>query len=246
MTRFMTALLLSTIAIFPRYNAAWAQNPCGEIGTDCRLMTAAEAKAFKTRLMAVKALLPVPDPTRYEHDGMAEGGTMPFIAEASFPEAVLTCRSWPAGCFPENPYNTLYFGYWKKTNESKTADKPKDPIAATLAVQAMAENRIEVSVSLLPHPYLMDGFSDPDAVNIEKSADILSWESGEDIIGLHMIFGPRTNKEEETLMMDKPAQKFAPVKSIELQISGPKTEVSILKKKIDRQALQALLGEVVK
>ena len=42
------------------------------------------------------------------------------------------------------------------------------------------------------------------------------------------------------------AQKLAPVKSIELLLSGPKTVVSALKKKINQQALQALLGEVVK
>jgi hypothetical protein len=209
-------------------------------------MTSVEAKNYKERLLAVKALLPVPDPARYEHDGMAEGGTMPFIAEASIPNAVLICRSWPAGCFPENPYNTLYFGYLKKETSGKTKEPQKDPIAATKAVQAIFENRIEVSVSLRPHAYLEDEYSDPDAVNVEKSAAFLSWESGEEIIELRMVFGPRTSKEEETLMAEKPASKFAPVKSIELLITGPKTEVSILKKKIDRQALQALLGEVVK
>jgi hypothetical protein len=209
-------------------------------------MTAPEATAFKERLLAVRALLPVPDPARYEHDGAAEGSTAPFIAEANFPNAVLTCRSWSAGCFPEDPYNTLYFGYLKKTNGAKNIKKQKDPIAATKTVQAMFENRIEVVVWLQPHPYLMDDFNNTDAVNIEKSTTYMSWESGEEIIELHMIFGPRTNKEEETLIVDKPARNFAPVKSIELLISGPKTEVSVLKKKIDRQAFEVLLGAIVK
>ncbi len=37
-------------------------------------------------------------------------------------------------------------------------------------------------------------------------------------------------KEAETLNTDKPAQKFAPLKSIELVIGGPKDEVAALKK----------------
>jgi hypothetical protein len=245
MNRFMTEVFFTIFVFLTLYNRAPAQDPCGEIGADCRLMTAAEAKAFKGRLLAVKALLPVPDPAKYEHDGAAEASTMPFIAEASVPEAVLTCRSWSEGCFPESPYNTLLFGYLKKANGGKTAEKQKDPFAASIAVQVMFENRIEVSVWLRPHPYLMDEFSNPDALNIVKNATFLSWESGEEITALRMIFGPRTGKEEETLVVDKPARNFAPVKSIELLISGPKTEVSVLKKKIDRQALRALLGEVV-
>ena len=61
-----------------------------------------------------------------------------------------------------------------------------------------------------------------------------------------MIFGPRTCKEAETLNIERPAQAFAPVKSIELQITGPKAEVAALKKKIDRRAFEALRGAVVK
>ena len=63
---------------------------------------------------------------------------------------------------------------------------------------------------------------------------------------MHVIFGPRTSKEEETLIGEKPVKNFAPVKSIELVICGPKAEVAALKKKINRQAFQALLGAVVK
>jgi hypothetical protein len=209
-------------------------------------MTAAEAKAFKERVLAVKALLPVPAAANYENDGAAEARTMPFIAEAGIPQSVLICRSWPAGCFPEEPYNTLDFGYLKKTDSGKGQEKPKDLIEASKNMQAMFESRIEITVWLLPHPYLTDESIDPDAVNIEKSATFLSWQSGEDNITVRMIFGARTSKEEETLIGDKPVQKFAPVKSIELLISGPQAEVTELKKKINRQAFQALLGEVVK
>jgi hypothetical protein len=158
----------------------------------------------------------------------------------------LTCRSWLSGCFPESPYNTLDFGYLLKTKDDKTAGKAKDPIAATMAVSAMYENRIEVSVCLLPHSYLADEENNPEAINVEKSATFLSWESGEEYIEMHMIFGPRTYKEEEILIGEKPAKNFATVKSIELLISGPKAEVAVLKKKINRQAFQALLGAVVK
>jgi hypothetical protein len=246
MTMIRKVILFPIFTFITFINMALAQNPCNEIGADCRLMTATEVKAFKERILAVKALLPVPDPARYEHDGAAEGSTMPFVAETNILKAVLTCRSWSAGCFPEDPYNTLHFGYLKKLNTGKTAEQQKDPMAAAQAVQAMFENRIEVSIWLLPHPYLMDDFDISDAVNIEKNSTFMSWESGEEIITIYMIFGPRTSKEEETLIVNKPAKNFAPVKSIELLISGPKEEVAILKKKINQQALQALLGVVVK
>ncbi len=190
MTRHMMIVLLSTTMLFLSYFSSLAQDPCGEIGTDCRSMTATEVKAYKERLLAIKVLLPVPDLARYEHDGAAEGSTMPFIAETVFPEAALICRSWTAGCFPEYPYNTLHFGYLKKTNGGKTAGKSTDPVAATAAVAAAFENRIEVSVVLLPHPYLEDEFT----VAVEKSATFLSWESGEENLEVHMIFGPSTSK----------------------------------------------------
>jgi hypothetical protein len=118
-------------------------------------------------------------------------------------------------------------------------------------MQAEIGNRIEVGARLLPHAYLVDNVngkcvdvSDPEAFNIEKSAAFLSWESSE---GTHltMVFGPRTCREAETLRVEKPAKVFAPVKSIHLEIVGPKAEVAALKK-INRQAFEALLGPVVK
>ena len=80
--------------------------------------------------------------------------------------------------------------------------------------------------------------------NIEKSATFLSWDSNEGTC-LRMIFGPRTGNEDETLNVDKPARAFAPVVSIQLEITGPKAEVAALKK-IDRRAFEAFLGPVVK
>lgn len=246
MNTIMKVVLFPIIAVLAQQTIALAQNPCSEIGPGCREMTAKEVKAFKERLLAVKALLPVPDPARYEHDGMAEGGTMPFIAEAGFPGATLICRSWPAGCFPENPYNTLDFGYLRKEDNAKASEKPKNFIDATMIVSTLYENKIEVSAWLLPHPYLLEEFRLDDAVNVEKSAAFLSWESGEDNIDFHMIFGPRTSSEEETLIQEKTVQNFAPVTSIEIMISGPKAEVTTLKKNLNRQAFEALLGSVLK
>jgi hypothetical protein len=246
MTRYLSVVLISLLIILILPHDTMAQNPCEEIGADCRLMSAAEAKAFKERLLAVEALLPVPDADRYESDGAAEASTMPFVAESGFPNAVLTCRSWPAGCFPEDPYSTLNFRYLKKTKGEKSPEKPSDLLAASRAMQETFENRIEFNAWLRPYPYLEDAEGNPDADNVEKSPGFLSWETGEDMIDLHMVFGARTTKEEETLIGDRPAQNFAPLKSIELLISGPKTEVARLKNKINRQAFQALLGVVVK
>jgi hypothetical protein len=114
------------------------------------------------------------------------------------------------------------------------------------------ENRVELGVSIYPHPFLVaveNGklveVGDSDATDVEKSARFLSW-TGNDGTNLHMIFGSRTGKEEETLIREKPAPAFAPVVSIEIEIAGPKDEVAALKKKIDRKAFEALLGPVVK
>jgi hypothetical protein len=267
--RWMTGLL-SLLVILSLHSPALAQqNPCAEIGPDCRLMTTAEVNALKERFLALKAALPVPDPARWAPpSGVDETYTMPFIAELNL-GAILTCNSWPAGCFTEkNSVSFIYdslvkrekAGGKKPTEPEKASKKPEDiqaaAAAAVLAIQEMqAEigNRIEVDAKLLPHAYLVDNVngkcvdvSDPEAVNIEKSATFLSWESGDET-SLTMVFGPRTCKEAETLRVGKPAKVLAPVKSIVLEISGPnKAEVAALKKKINRQAFEALLGDVVK
>jgi len=251
MTMRLMTVLFPVLAILSLQSPALAQNPCEEIGSDCRVMTAAEVKALKERFLAVRAALPVPDPARYAHNGAAEASTMPFVAEAGITGAVPTCRSWPAGCF--TTLDSLLFGYVSRAVREKAGKKPKDIFEASQNVTAEFENRVEVITWIRPHPHLVDNengkcidVSDPDAVNVEKSATFLSWETGEGMISLYMVFGLRTCKEAETLNVEKPAKAFAPVKSIELQISGPKAEVDALKKKIDRKAFETLLGEVVK
>jgi hypothetical protein len=258
--RWMTALL-SILVILSLHSPALAQqNPCAEIGSDCRIMTTAEVKALKERFFALRAALPVPDPAQWTPpSGVDESYTMPFVAESNL-GAILTCRSWPAGCFTEK--NSVSFIYDSLTKSDKPKTKPKeskdinealkDALAWVEGMQAEVGNRIEVSATLLPHAYLVDNVngkcidvSDPEAFNIEKSATFLSWESSE---GTHltMVFGPRTCKEDETLNVEKPAKVFAPVKSIKLEISGPnKAEVAALKK-INRHAFEALLGDIVK
>lgn len=228
------AVFLSVVAFLFAPGRAFAQpDPCAEEGPDCRLMTAAEAAALKDRFLALRAALPVPDAARYALDkDITDAYTMPFVAESNVPKAVLTCHSWPAGAF--TPMNELNFPYLKK-------DKPEE-----------FEQRIEVLATLLPHPYLVNSengkcidVSDPEATNVEKTATFLSWESNEGT-NLQMVFGPRTCKEAETERVEKPAKSFAPVTAIEIEIVGPAAEVAALKKKIDRRAIEALLGPVVK
>jgi hypothetical protein len=216
-------------------------------------LTAAEVKAFKELVLKVETLLPVPDASRYIPDGAIEASNMPFDAETKITGGVVTGGSWPAGCFPIYPYNSLHFGYDAKATQGKPAVKTEDPLAAVQAMMSVMENKIELSVWLNPHPYLVnveDGQTvdvrDQDAYNVEKTADFLSWQTGDDNVSLNMIFGPRTGKEAETLNTDRPSPKFAPLISIELSIGGPKAEVATLKKKIDRKAFAALLGPVVK
>jgi hypothetical protein len=252
MERRMVGGLLLMCGVLAMSNPASAQNPCDEVGPGCRVMTQAEVQAFKQLVLAVGNALPVPDTTRYVSSGAAEAATMPFVAETRIPEAVSICRAYPAGSFPESPYNTVSFGYDAKAKPKKAGSGEKDPLAAIQEMMSPFENRIEVTVWLLPHPYLVYhedaksvDFNEPEAVNIERSPDFLSWDANDGTI-FEMILGPRTVKEEDTLIQEKPSRAFAPVTAIEVSITGPKAEVAALKKKIDRKAFEAFLGPVVK
>jgi hypothetical protein len=249
----LSTVLFITLPGAMVYNSASAQNPCSERGPDCRVLTTTEVKAFKELVLAVSKLMPVPDPARYVPNGAIEASTMPFVAETKISGVTHTGGSYLTGCFPVYPNNSLLFGYDAKTTQGKPVDKDKDPLAAVQAAMAIMDNKIELSVELRPHAYLVyieDGKSidipDPDAYNIEKSVQFLTWQTGDENVNLHIIFGPRTIDEVETINIDKPALQFAPLKSIELIISGPRDEVAILKKRIDRHAFAALLGPVVK
>jgi hypothetical protein len=227
-------LLSALIGLF-LWQAAWAQDPCAESGPSCRKLTAPEVQALKARFLALQAALPVPDPARYAlADGLDVAYTMPFVAEAALP-VPHTGLSWASGCFPEK--QEVSFAYDRKAGGKG----------------AGWEGRVEVTAWLKPHPHLLDtvdgkclDVSDPDAVQVEKSALFLSWQAGEESVSLHVVFGPRTCREQETLQAAKPAAALAPVKSIEITITGPTAEVAVLKKKMNRAALEALLGPVVK
>jgi hypothetical protein len=253
MAKLLSAALNTMLLVIMSYSKALGQNPCAEIGAGCRVLTSAEVKSFKELVLAVKTLLPVPNAARYVPDGAIEASTMPFVALTKIQGAVCTGVTWQAGCFLDYPYNTLLFGYDAKSTQGKPATKEKDPLAAVQAMAAVIESKIEVSVELRPHSYLVnveDGKAldvpDQDAYNIEKNDQFLSWQTGDDRVAIDMIFGPRTVKEAETLRVDSPSPKFAPLKSITLSIVGPKNEVAALKKLIDRQKFAALLGPVVK
>jgi hypothetical protein len=264
MTKLTTTVLFLCIAILVLNNPTPAQRACADQGPDCRLLTSAEVEALKARFLALKAVLPVPDPARYPlAKDVDEAYTMPFIAETNIGGGPMCGCSWRAGCFIEK--NSVDFPYDLKPELKKPVVKPKadkepkdtekalkEALAWVESMQADVGTRIEVHAQLLPHPFLVSevngkcaDVSDPEAVNIEKSATFLSWERA-DGEHLTMVFGPRTCKEVETLRVEKPAPNFAPVISIELSIFGPKAEVAELKKKINRQAFVALLGPVVK
>ncbi len=246
------AALLGVLVILALGSPAFAQqDPCAENGPDCRLLTAAEVNALKARFLALRAALPVPDPSRWAPPpGVGDAYTMSFIAELDA-GAPMISGSWPAGAFTERTdIDFIYDGLVKPADKAKDT---KDPLAAVAQMQAAFGNRIEVLARLLPHAYLVDNdggdcvdISDPEATDIEKTPLFLSWMSNEGT-NLTVIFGPRTCKEAETLRGDRPAKALAPVKCVTLEIIGPdRAEVLALKKKIDRKAFEALLGPVMK
>ena len=248
MHRVASSILVVAV-LFPQ-SPAFAQNPCAEQGPGCRVMTAAETKALKDRFLALKAALPVPDPARYTPDGAGDASEMPFVAETSVAPGPLTCLYWPAGCFTEQ--DSVLFGYAPKAaaGESKP---PAGILGRAQALMAGLENRVEVSAVLRPHPHLVGNDNgkcvdvmEDTAVDVQKTVTFLAYDHGEDASNLTMIFGPRTCNEDETVRVETTAKALAQVVSIEVGITGPPEEVAALKKKVNRKALEALLGPVVK
>jgi hypothetical protein len=247
----LTALFGMTVILTLRGPVFAQENPCFGNGPDCRVLTASEVNALKDRLLALRAVLPVPDPARWAPaPGVGESYTLPFVAELNAGGAMIS-GSWPGGAFTErNSVHPIYDGLVKPTAKPKDT---KDPLAAIEQMQAEIGNRVEVLAELLPHAFLVDNeggdcvdISDPEATDIEKTSTFLSWMSNEGT-NLTVVFGPRTCKEAETLRIDKPAMALAPVKCISLKITGPnRAEIVALKKKIDRKAFEALLGPVMK
>ncbi len=245
----VVAAVVSSWAVAPALGADFSADPCAEIGAGCRVMTAVEIKGLAERFRALQALLPAPDPTHYKPDGAGEASTMPFVAETSLPGAVVTCSSWPAGCF--TTLDSLTFGY-DATNVG--ANKPQSILEASENMQQYFEAKIEVSAWLRPHPYPLeqDGgkcvdVADPDAQRVEENPTFLAWETDRDGgSALTMVFGPRSCKEADLEQLERPGKVLAPIVAIELQITGPAAEVAALKKRIDRAALARLLGPAVK
>jgi len=245
-----SAVLIGVVVVMTLAGSAFAQqDPCAENGPDCRLLTAAEVSAIKARLLALKAVLPVPDPARFAlSPDIGTAFTMSFVGELEAGGAMIS-GSWPGGAFTErNDVHLLYDGL------VKPAAKAKDPLAAIEQMQAEIGNRIEILAELLPHAFLVNvndngdcvDVTESDATDVEKTPTFLSYMYSEGTC-LRMIFGPRTCKETETLRVDKPAASLAPVKCITLEITGPnRAEVLALKKKIDRKAFEALLGPLTK
>lgn len=223
------------------------QDPCAENGPDCRLLAGAEVAALKERLLALQAVMPVPDPARFvPPPDLSKAMTLDFVAELEAGGPMIS-GSWPGGAFTER--NSVYGLY---EGRAKPADT-KDPLAAVQQAQAAFSNRVEVLAKLLPHAFLVNDdnghcvdVTEADAADVEKTPTFLSYVHSEGTC-LRMIFGPRTCKEEETLRVGKPAANLAPVKSISVEITAPnRAELLALKRKIDRKAFEVLLGPLLK
>ncbi len=249
----MMTVLNGAIVVLALASPAFAQvDPCAENGPDCRLLTAAEINALKARLLALQAIMPVPDPARFAPPpDIGTAFTMSFVAELEA-GAPMISGSWSGGAFTErSDVHHIYDGVAKAEAKAKDAN---DPLAAIQQMQAAFGNRVEVLAKLLPHAFLVNvddngncaDVTESEATDIEKTPTFLSYMYSEGTC-LRMVFGPRTCKEEETLRVGKPAGNLAPVKSITLEITGPnRAEVLALRKKIDRKAFEALLGPVMR
>ena len=235
--------------------SASSQDPCAEIGSDCRVMTAAEKTGFEQRMAALQAALPVPDTEVYARSSLesyVETMPSPAIEMMKQADVAMTCRSWPAGCFPEEA--SYGFSYSRKEDLAKGEKKTKDLVELSQMMTSEFANQVQIAAWLRPHPHMVaniDGkcvdVEDPTATAIEQTPTFLSYRTGdEEGATILMIFGPRTCNEDDILTIEKPARQFAPVVSVELDITGPTPVITELAKKIDRKAFEALLGPVVK
>jgi hypothetical protein len=105
-------ILFCVIAFTASASPALAQqDPCAESGPDCRLLTAAEISAVKAQLLALQAILPVPDPSRFAPPpDLAKAMILPFVAELEAGGAMIS-GSWPGGAFTErNDVHSIYDG----------------------------------------------------------------------------------------------------------------------------------------
>ncbi len=115
------------------------------------------------------------------------------------------------------------------------------------------ENRLEIAAYLRPTPYALmeiggkcaDG-PEEGAVDVEKTPTFLVYRIDMDTDArLTFVFGPRSCVTAELEMTEEPPSgRMAPVKSVEVTLSGPKGEVIALGKKLDRRAVAALLGQL--
>jgi hypothetical protein len=235
--------------------AALGQDPCEEIGSDCREMTAAERKGFEERMVALRAALPAPDPegyTRSSVESFVESMTSPVGGTMNAAQAPLTCRSWAAGCFPEEA--NLGFTYSRREDLAKADEKTQDPVKLSQQMASEFENQVQVSAWLRPYPFLVanvDGkcvdVEDETATAIEKTASFLTYRTGDEESGeIHLVVGPRTCKEEDVEPLEQPAKVLAPVVAVEVLITGPTSTIIELAQKIDRKQFASLLGPVVK
>jgi hypothetical protein len=93
--------MFMTLALLMVNNTVSAQGPCREQAPGCRPLTSVEVTALRERFLALKAALPVPDPSRYAlADGVGENYTMPFVAEVALVGGQV-CFPWPSECFIE-------------------------------------------------------------------------------------------------------------------------------------------------
>jgi len=249
----LSAALAMTFAV----GAASALNPCEESGPGCRVMTAAETKAYRNRLEAFQAALPVPDPYRYRPSSLDDFvGSMTKTAKSAGMGAVegpRICISWPGGCFPTE-LRDINRSYSLKQERLKTDRSANDLASLAQGMANEMAGAVQVGANFNPFPYLVPeekgkclDVPSPDAVAVEKTPTFLAYEQGdEESVTLTLVFGKRTCREADTLNVDKPAKNFAPVVSVELIVSAPKAELAALKKKINRKAFEALLGPVVK
>lgn len=151
-TRFLLAVLAgSFVGVAGVSAASYSGDPCEEIGADCRVMAAAETHGFANHLASLRKVLPIPDPARFTQSSLeafVEGMTAPAKAALSGPGSqppVMTCRSWPLGCFPESGERQVIFRYSRKEERAKTDQEADDLLSLARGIADETTGQIQIS-----------------------------------------------------------------------------------------------------
>jgi len=227
-------------------------DPCAE--SSCRALTLEERGAFGRVLAKLIAAVPTPDDGRFQQAGLK---SMQGIASTLVTEA-----TWQSPVFPSNVVDPmamshsgrafprtlgLVYSYVLK-DERERARLGLGDAFHTTGDGEMEAFDLQIRLSASARPALASREALGEGKKMERSKDVLLWDARlppeeKGTKRIVMLLGARIERAEEpgAVAGETAPGQLAPVRSIRIELHGPKADVEALKKRIDRKALLKLL-----